>query len=82
MARWCNAEPGVFAGRQVAEAAVWSNRVVVDPPDSKRLADMAERSEQCLVQKLIAQSAVEALDEGVLLRLARCDVMPIDPGLL
>ena len=43
---------------------------------------MGERSEERLVQQLVAQPAVEALDEGILLRLARCDVMPFEPCLL
>ena len=34
--------------------------------------------EQRLVQQLVAQTAAEALDEGVLGRLARRDVMPVD----
>lgn len=38
---------------------------------------MAKRSEQ-VVQQFVVESAVEALDESVLLRLARLDVMPID----
>ena len=37
-----------------------------------------ERGEQRLVQQLVAQPAVEALDEGVLDRLARGDVVPVD----
>ena len=43
---------------------------------------MGERREQCLVQQLVTQSAIEALDKGILLWLARCDVMPFDPRLL
>ena len=38
---------------------------------------MSERSEQGLVQQLVAQSTVEAFDEGILLRLcrARCSAI-------
>ena len=43
---------------------------------------MVERGEERLVQKFVAQSAVEALDEGILLRLAGRNVMPLDPSLL
>jgi len=37
---------GVFDRRQIAKAAVRPNRVVVQPPNGERLADMAERGEQ------------------------------------
>ena len=43
---------------------------------------MIERSEQCLVQQLVAQPCVEALDEGILLWLAGRDIMPFNPCLL
>ena len=35
-----------------------------------------EGGEQMLVEALVAQPAVEALDEAILRRLARCDVVP------
>jgi len=34
---------------------------------------------QCFVQTLVARAAVEALDVGVLVRLARFDEMQVDP---
>ena len=40
-----------------------------------------QRRKQGLVEKLVAQTAVEAFDEGVLHRLAWRDVMPLDRGL-
>lgn len=43
---------------------------------------MAERDEQRLVETLVTQAAVEALDIAVLLRLARRDVVPLDRPLL
>src|SRR3546814_12756667 len=43
---------------------------------------MAERHEQRLVEALVTQAAVEALDIAVLLRLARRDVVPLDRSLL
>ena len=56
MARWRNGVTiGVFNRRQIAEAAVRANHVVVQSPNGERLADMAERGEQCLVQKLVAR---------------------------
>jgi len=51
---------------------------VVVLPSSEGRAGMGERDEQRLVQKLVAQAAVERLDEGVLLRLAGRDVVPDD----
>ncbi len=79
MARWRNGVAiGVFDWRQVAEAAVRPNHVVVQSPNGERLADMAERGEQRLVQKLVAEPAIEALDKGVLLGLSGSDVVPLD----
>ena len=43
---------------------------------------MGERAEQRLVQQLVAQTAIETLDKGVLLRFARRDVVPIDTAVL
>jgi hypothetical protein len=43
---------------------------------------VVERGEERLVQKFVAQSAVEALDEGILLGLAERNVVPLDPSLL
>ena len=40
---------------------------------------MAKAVEDLLVEKLIPQSAIERLDEGVLGRLARLNVVPGDP---
>ena len=51
--------------------------VVLDP-FGDRGAGMGQAVKQGLVQKLIAHASVEALDEGVLHRLARRDVMPVD----
>jgi len=61
---------------------VRSDGVVVVLPDRQGLAGLGERSEEGLVEQLVAQSSVEALDEGILLRLARRDVMPFDLRLL
>src|SRR5215472_9526400 len=43
---------------------------------------MGERAEQRLVEQLITQTAIEALDKRVLLRFARRDVVPCDMALL
>jgi len=61
---------------------VWPNRVVVDAPDSKHLSDVTQRGEQRLIQKLVAEPAVEALDKGILLRLTGSDLVPFDAALL
>ncbi len=39
---------------------------------------MGQRAKQRLIQAFIAQSADEALNKRILLRLARCDVVPVD----
>jgi hypothetical protein len=44
---------------------------VVILPDCQSLVDMAGRSEQRLVEQLVAQSPVEALDEGIPAKLAQ-----------
>jgi hypothetical protein len=41
-----------------------------------------DAGEQGFIQALVAQLAIKAFDEGVLCRLARCDVMPVDLALL
>jgi hypothetical protein len=73
---------GIDGWWQIAERAVRPDGVVVVLPDRQGFTRMGERSEERLVQQLVAQLAVEALDEGILLRLARFDVMPFDPCLL
>ena len=57
---------GEFGRREIAERAVWADVVVVVLPGSQHCAGLRERGEQRLVQQLVAQPAVEALDEGVL----------------
>lgn len=56
--------------------------VVVDPPFFDGLARLVEVGEQVLVEALLTQSAVEALDESILHRFARCDVVPFDTAFL
>jgi hypothetical protein len=43
---------------------------------------VGQRDEEGLVQQFVAQAEVEALDEGVLCRLAGCDVVAFDTGVL
>lgn len=56
--------------------------VVVDPPFFDDLARLFEVGEQVLVEALVAQAAVEALDEAILHRFARRNVVPFDTTLL
>ncbi len=66
---------GFLAGVGQA-AAVWPDCVVVILKACELLPRMGERGEQRLIEQLVTKAFVEALDEGVLLRLAGRDVMP------
>src|SRR5579883_3464587 len=57
---------------------MWSRCVVIVHPGADGAARMIETEEQALIQQLVTHPAVEALDEGVLRRPARSDVMPVD----
>src|SRR3546814_3033615 len=74
--------PGSIGGRQPANTTMRPHMVVVVAPEPQHRAGMAERHEQRLVEALVTQAAVEALDIAVLLRLARRDVVPLDRSLL
>src|ERR1700761_1965872 len=64
-----------------AKARVWSLGVVVDSPCFDDLTRLRKVAEQMLVETLVAQAAIEALDEAVLGRFARHDVVPFDATL-
>jgi len=53
--------------------------IVIVPPEGQDFARVRQAFERGLVQALVAQASVEALGEGVLLRLAGVDIMPGDP---
>jgi hypothetical protein len=53
-------------GRQPADARVRTSAVVVPSPFLEQGACLGERGERRLVEELVAQPAIEALDEGVL----------------
>lgn len=53
--------------------------VVVELPPQECGSGLGEAGEQRLVQQLVPQAAVEALDEAILHRLAGRDVVPLDP---
>ena len=76
------AELGVVGRRQIAEAAVRPDGVVVELPGVQRGASMGERAKQSLIQQLVPKAAVEAFYEGVLLWLAGGDVVPFDTRVL
>ena len=82
----CHSEPvgrGPFArlGRgQAAMGRVRPGGVVVVAPARDHGARLGQRREDLLIQALIPEAGVEALDESVLLRLAGGDVMPLDAG--
>src|SRR6188472_3158215 len=56
--------------------------VIVVAPSLDLLAGVTQRAEPVQVETLVAQLAVEALDEGVLDRLARLDEAQPDTGAL
>jgi methylase of polypeptide subunit release factors len=47
-------------------------------PSVRQLARFIQRREHCLIRQLIPEPGVEALDERVLLRLSRRDLVPLD----
>jgi hypothetical protein len=51
-------------------------RVAVDPPELERTSGRRQAPKQMLVQAFVPQSADQALDQAVLHRLARRDVVP------
>jgi hypothetical protein len=56
--------------------------VVVDPPFSDDAACRGHATEQVLVEALVPEAAVQALDEAVLDGLAGRDVVPLDADVL
>ena len=74
--------PARFERRQVAERGVRPDGVVVVAPQDDLAARVVQGVEDLLVQQLIAQAAVEAFDERVLLGLAGINVVPGDVVLL
>jgi len=56
--------------------------VIILLPGGQHGARLGQRGEQCLVQAFIPQPTVEAFHESILLRLAGCDVVPLDAPVL
>ncbi len=65
-----------------AKRGMGPRRIIVMPPPGKLADGVAKAAEDFLFQKLVAQSPVEHLDEGILCRLAWCNVVPVDAGLV
>ena len=63
---------------QGAEAAVWSEVIVVVTPRFDGLARLSQGEEDVLVEAFVTEPAVERFDEGVLHRFARLDVVPVE----
>ena len=57
--------------RYFSETVVWSFLVVFVDPIAGYLAHLAQRFEHVSIEHLVAEGPVEALDVGVLIRLAR-----------
>jgi len=64
------------------EPRMRSGFVVVGAPSTEQRVDLGKCGEQRLIQEFVAQPAVERLDEGVLDRFSRRDVVSPDPGLV
>jgi hypothetical protein len=54
--------------------------VIIEAPALEQMSGVGEVLEDLLVQELVSKPADEALDEGVLLRLAGHDVVPVKAG--
>src|SRR5712664_2752527 len=65
-------------GGHVAERAVRPNRIVVQAPGFDDLARLSQAEEPVLVETLVAEPAVEALDVGILVWLAGLDEVQPD----
>ncbi len=68
--------PARFERRLVPERGVRADGVVIVAPERQLPAGVVQAVEDLLVQELVAQAAIEAFDEGILLRLAGVDVVP------
>ncbi|KIT98651.1 hypothetical protein QU38_02935, partial [Staphylococcus aureus] len=69
---------GDLGGGLPAQFRVRPDVVVIVLPGGEHEPGMGQRREQRLVEAFVPQAPVEALDEAVLHRLARRDVMPLD----
>lgn len=66
--------PGVLHRAHPLQAVMGAEVVVVLQPTLGYLPDLVQRVEQVRIQHMLPEGAVEALNEGILRRLARLDV--------
>ena len=69
--------PERFCRRLVSQLQVWLDVVVIVSPEGQLPAGIVEAVENLLVQQIVAQAAIEWLDEGILLGLPRIELMPV-----
>ena len=69
--------PERFCRRLVSQRQVWLDVVVIVSPEGQLPAGIVEAVENLLVQQIVAQAAIEWLDEGILLGLPRIELMPV-----
>lgn len=69
--------PARFCRRLVSQRRVWPDVVVIVSPERRLPAGIVEAVEHLLVQQVVAQAAIEWLDEGILLWLLRIELMPV-----
>lgn len=80
---WLAGDTSPHLGRgQVPGARVGPVMVVILPPGAEHLPGMSHAGEDGLVETFVAEPGIEALDEPVLLGLARGDIVPFDQSLL
>ncbi len=77
---------GELGGTAVSEARVWPEVIAILPPVFDLLPGFLERQEPMGVEALVAETAVEGLDERVVGRLARpreiqCDLLLVGPAI-
>lgn len=73
---------GKFNWREPIKVQIRSECVAVDPPFYDDVAGLRQAGEEMLIEAFVTQPAAEALDEAILDRLARRDVMPFQAVLL
>ena len=69
---------GKLLGRELSQGAVGSDVIVFMAPRLDGVASVLEGQEPVHVQAVIAERAVEALDEGILRRLSGLDEVELD----
>ena len=61
---------------------MWSDRVVITPPAFDNDPSLTKRVKDFAIEKLIAQSCIEALNEAILPRAAGRDISRLTPDSL